>query len=90
MDFSDLLTFPNPIITKTKRGRKSKSGTLNEEDFSDTRASASLEQDISRTSASLEQDISRTSFVDCRQHQNQKYRIRSCIFPENCTIYCKK
>jgi len=29
-------------------------------------------------------------FVDCSQHQNEKYRIRSCLFPENCTVYCKK
>jgi Poxvirus A32 protein len=29
-------------------------------------------------------------FVDVSQHQNDKYRIRNCIFPENCTVYTNK
>jgi len=26
-------------------------------------------------------------FIDCSQHQNDKYRIRDNIFPENCIVY---
>jgi A32 protein len=29
-------------------------------------------------------------FIDCSQHQNDKYRFRSSIFPENCIVYSKK
>jgi len=59
MDFSDLITFPNPTIRKTKRGRKSKSGILNQEDFSDTRAEH--QQVVSKTSAKHQQVVSKTS-----------------------------
>jgi len=29
-------------------------------------------------------------FIDCSQHQNDRYRIRDNIFPENCTVYAQK
>jgi len=29
-------------------------------------------------------------FIDCSQYQNDNYRIRDSLFPENCTVYSKK
>jgi len=29
-------------------------------------------------------------FIDCSQHQNDKYRIRDNLFPENCIVYATK
>jgi hypothetical protein len=29
-------------------------------------------------------------FIDCSQNQNDNYRLRNSIFPENCTVYSKK
>ena len=59
MDFSDLITFPNPTSTKSKRGRKSKSGILNQEEFSTTRSDH--QQVVSKTSAKHQQVVSKTS-----------------------------
>jgi len=59
MDFSDLITFPNPTSTKSKRGRKSKSGILNQEEFSATRSDH--QQVVSKTSAKHQQVVSKTS-----------------------------
>jgi len=70
MDFSDLITFPNLTSTKNKRGRKSKSGVLNQEDFRATRAehqqvvsktSAEHQQVVSKTSAKHQRDVSKSS-----------------------------
>lgn len=81
MDFSDLITFPNPTISKTKRGRKSKSGILNQEDFSSTRAEH--QQVLSNTSAEHQQvlskhqqDISKTS----AEHQQIVNKTSTCHF----------
>jgi hypothetical protein len=29
-------------------------------------------------------------FIDLHQRQNDKYRIRDSVFPENCTVYTAK
>lgn len=29
-------------------------------------------------------------FIDCSHHQNDNYRIRDCVFPDNCIVYTNK